>query len=128
MLSSLYFPVTCDPSRVVTLPNIGVPHYIGVLHRVTRPRTLHPTPYTLHPTPYTLRTLHPTPFTLHPTPYTPHPTPYTLHPTPCTQHSTPHLLQVRHVGGLDAMEAAKSLARLDGNLIGNEFQFKTFWQ
>jgi len=25
MLLSLYFPVTCDPFRVVTLPNIGVP-------------------------------------------------------------------------------------------------------
>ena len=25
MLSSLYFPVTCNPSRAVTLPNIGVP-------------------------------------------------------------------------------------------------------
>ena len=31
------FPVTCNPSRAVTLPNIGVPHYIGVPHRVTYP-------------------------------------------------------------------------------------------
>jgi len=37
MLLSLYFPVTCNPSRAVTLPNIGVPHYIGVPHRVTYP-------------------------------------------------------------------------------------------
>ena len=34
---SLYFPITCNPSRAVTLPNIGVPHYIGVPHRVTYP-------------------------------------------------------------------------------------------
>jgi len=31
----LHCPVTCNPSRAVTLPNIGVPHYIGVPHRVT---------------------------------------------------------------------------------------------
>jgi len=31
LLLSLYFPVTCNPSRAVTLPNIGV------LHRVTYP-------------------------------------------------------------------------------------------
>jgi len=37
MLLSLYFPVACNPSRAVTLPNIGVPHYIGVPHRVTYP-------------------------------------------------------------------------------------------
>jgi len=37
MLMFLYFPVTCNPSRAVTLPNIGVPHYIGVPHRVTYP-------------------------------------------------------------------------------------------
>ena len=37
MFMSLYFPVTCNPSRAVTLPNIGVPHYIGVAHRVTYP-------------------------------------------------------------------------------------------
>ena len=30
-------PVTCDPSRAVTLPYIGVFHYIGVPHRVTYP-------------------------------------------------------------------------------------------
>ena len=33
----LYFPVTCNPTRAVTLPNIGVPLYIGVPHRVTYP-------------------------------------------------------------------------------------------
>ena len=27
--SVLYFPVTCIPTRAVTLPNIGVPLYIG---------------------------------------------------------------------------------------------------
>jgi len=37
MLLSLYFPVTCNPTRAVTLPNIGVPLYIGVPHRVTYP-------------------------------------------------------------------------------------------
>ena len=37
MLLSLYFPVTCNPSRAVTLPNIGVPRYIGVLYRVSYP-------------------------------------------------------------------------------------------
>ena len=31
------FPVTCNPTRAVTLPNIGVPLYIGVPHRVTYP-------------------------------------------------------------------------------------------
>ena len=36
----LYFPVTCNPSREVTLPNIGVPHYMGVPHRVTYPYPL----------------------------------------------------------------------------------------
>ena len=35
-----YFPVTCNPSRAVTLPNIGVPHYIGVPHPVTSPSYL----------------------------------------------------------------------------------------
>jgi len=30
-------PVTCNPSRAVTLPNIGVPLYIGVPHRVAYP-------------------------------------------------------------------------------------------
>jgi len=39
MLSFLYFPVTCDTSKAVTLPNIGLPHYIGVPHRVTYPRS-----------------------------------------------------------------------------------------
>jgi len=34
---SLYFPVTCNPTRAVTLPNIGVPLYIGVPRRVTYP-------------------------------------------------------------------------------------------
>ena len=29
------FPVTYDPSRAVTLPNIGVPHHNGVSQRVT---------------------------------------------------------------------------------------------
>ena len=38
MLLFLYFPVTCNPSRSVTLSNIGVPHYIGVRHRVTLPK------------------------------------------------------------------------------------------
>ena len=33
---SLYFPVTSNPSRAATLPNIGVPHHIGVLCRVER--------------------------------------------------------------------------------------------
>ena len=37
MLLSLYFPVTRNPSRAVTLPNIGVPHYVGDPHRVTYP-------------------------------------------------------------------------------------------
>ena len=32
MRMSLYFSVTCDPSGAVTLPNIGVPHCIGVPH------------------------------------------------------------------------------------------------
>ena len=37
-------PVAClhhacvDPSRAVTLPNIGVPHHMGVPHRVTYPQ------------------------------------------------------------------------------------------
>ena len=35
MLLSLYFPVTCNPSRAVTLPNVGVPHYIEVSHRTS---------------------------------------------------------------------------------------------
>jgi hypothetical protein len=34
---SLYFPVTCNPSRAVTLPSIGALLYIGVPHRVTYP-------------------------------------------------------------------------------------------
>jgi len=34
---SLYFPVTCNPSKVVTLPNIGILQCIGVPHRVTCP-------------------------------------------------------------------------------------------
>ena len=37
MLLPLYFPVTCNPSRAVTLPNIKVLHYIGVPHRVSYP-------------------------------------------------------------------------------------------
>ena len=37
MLVSLYFPVTCNPSRAVTSPNNGVPQYIGVPHRVAYP-------------------------------------------------------------------------------------------
>ena len=37
MLMSLYFPVTCNPSRAVTLQNIGVLQYIRVPHRVTFP-------------------------------------------------------------------------------------------
>jgi hypothetical protein len=37
MLVLLYFPVACNPSRTVTLSNIGVPHYIRVPHRVTYP-------------------------------------------------------------------------------------------
>jgi len=28
MLLFLYFPVTCQPSRAVALPNIGVPHRV----------------------------------------------------------------------------------------------------
>ena len=35
MLLSPYFPVTCNPSKAVTFPNIGVPYYIGVTQRVT---------------------------------------------------------------------------------------------
>ena len=31
----LYFPGTCKPYSAVTLPDIGIPHYIGVSHRVT---------------------------------------------------------------------------------------------
>ena len=38
---SLYFPVTCYPSRAVTLPNIGVPHYIKVPHRAAYPSYPH---------------------------------------------------------------------------------------
>ena len=34
---SLYLPVTCNPSRAVTLPNIAVPRCIEVPHRVTYP-------------------------------------------------------------------------------------------
>ena len=34
---SQYFTVSCNPSRAVTLPNIGVPQYIGVPLRVTYP-------------------------------------------------------------------------------------------
>ena len=37
MLLSLYLPVTYNPSRAVTLQNIGVPHSIGVPYRVTYP-------------------------------------------------------------------------------------------
>ena len=37
MLLSLYFPVTCNPSGAVKLPNIGVPQYIEVPHRVAFP-------------------------------------------------------------------------------------------
>jgi len=33
----LYLPVTCNPSRAVTLPNIGISHYPGVPHRVAYP-------------------------------------------------------------------------------------------
>ena len=33
----LYFPVTCNLSRAVTLPNIGVLHYIEVPHWVAYP-------------------------------------------------------------------------------------------
>ena len=44
MLSFLYFPVTCNPSRAVTLPDIGVPQCIGVPHRYTYP--CHQTPTT----------------------------------------------------------------------------------
>jgi len=29
--------LTNVPARAVTLPNIGVPHYVGVPHRVTYP-------------------------------------------------------------------------------------------
>ena len=32
---SFYFPVTCNPSKAVMLSNVGVPHFIGVPHRVT---------------------------------------------------------------------------------------------
>ena len=34
---SMYFSVTRNPSRAVTLPNIRVPHYIGVPQRVIYP-------------------------------------------------------------------------------------------
>ena len=44
MLLSLYFPVTCNPTRAVTLPNIGVPLYIGVPRRVTYLYGPRPTP------------------------------------------------------------------------------------
>ena len=37
--SILYFAVTCNPTRAVTLPAIGVPLYIGVPHRVFYPYT-----------------------------------------------------------------------------------------
>ena len=37
MLLFLYLPVTCNPSRAITLPNIEVHHFIGVPHRVTYP-------------------------------------------------------------------------------------------
>ena len=37
MLLYLYCPVTCNLSSVVTLPNLGVPHYTGVPCRVTYP-------------------------------------------------------------------------------------------
>ena len=33
-----------QPTRAVTLPNIGVPHYIGIPHRVSYPYTSHLTP------------------------------------------------------------------------------------
>ena len=36
---SLRFPVTCNPCRAVTLPNVGVPECIGVLHRVRYPHS-----------------------------------------------------------------------------------------
>ena len=41
MLRFLYFPVTCNPPRAVTLPDIEVAHYIGVLHRLTYPYPPH---------------------------------------------------------------------------------------
>ena len=41
MLLSLYFAVTCNPSRAVTLPNIGVPYYIGAPPRITYPCPRH---------------------------------------------------------------------------------------
>ena len=47
MLLSLDFPVTRNPSRAVTLPNIGLPQYIGVPHRVTYPYTFPPCPSSL---------------------------------------------------------------------------------
>ena len=37
MLLSLCFPDTCNPARAVTLPNIGIPHFLGVPLRVTYP-------------------------------------------------------------------------------------------
>ena len=37
MLLALYFPVTCNPCRAVTLPKMGIAEYIGVPHRVTNP-------------------------------------------------------------------------------------------
>ena len=58
MLLFLYLPVTCNPSRVVTLPSTGVPHYICRLsrgggrsqthhhHQLPEPRTQHPAPST----------------------------------------------------------------------------------
>ena len=41
MVLSLHFPVTCNSSRAVTLPKIGVPQYIGDPHRVTYPYVFH---------------------------------------------------------------------------------------
>ena len=35
MLMFLCFPVTCNPCRAVKIPNMRVPHYIGVFHRFT---------------------------------------------------------------------------------------------
>jgi len=34
-LFEVYSPVTCNPARAVTLPNIGVPQCMGVPHRLT---------------------------------------------------------------------------------------------
>ena len=44
MLLSLYFPVMCNPSRAVTLRNIGVSQYIGIPRLVTYPYNPHDTP------------------------------------------------------------------------------------